>query len=100
MLCHHHRYPVPDLVPGTHVFIAIARSRFKAWMTGTSPVTGRVLMTVPCKLRGRQARSTERDSPRLGPGTHVSKTPEPKTWVAGINPATGMWRLISHPAGF
>jgi len=31
---------VPGLVPGTHVFVAAARTRFKTWMPGPSPGTG------------------------------------------------------------
>jgi len=30
------KYPVPGLVPGTHVF----SRRFKTWMAGTSPAKG------------------------------------------------------------
>jgi len=28
---------MPGLVPGTHVFLTVARSHFKTWMTGTPP---------------------------------------------------------------
>jgi hypothetical protein len=34
------KYPVPGLVPGTHVFLAQLRGSFKTWMTGPSPATG------------------------------------------------------------
>jgi hypothetical protein len=40
------RYPVPGLVPGTHVFLAQIRGSFKTWMTGPSPVTGDFLMPI------------------------------------------------------
>jgi hypothetical protein len=33
---------VPGLVPGTHVFLAAIRLHSKTWMTGASPVKGRL----------------------------------------------------------